>query len=66
MIARLITYLLIGGLLVAAVAVAAPEYLAYLWIFFGLLLIIALLSLVVHYVRKMLKIVKEEKRDHSS
>ncbi|WP_188205588.1 hypothetical protein [Alkalibacillus aidingensis] len=63
MIARILTYLLIGILLVAAVSVAAPEYLGYLWIFFSVVFVVGLGVLAFFYGKRAMVLFKEMKKE---
>ncbi|GEL78495.1 hypothetical protein [Tenuibacillus multivorans] len=59
MLARVLTYLLIGGLLVAAVAVSVPQYLGYLWFGFGIIFIGMCGYLAFHYAKRAILIAKD-------
>ncbi|MBU6081546.1 MULTISPECIES: hypothetical protein [Allobacillus] len=59
MIARILTFLLIGGLLLAAIAVAAPQYLTEFWIVLALLFLIGISTLVIIYLRRAISLIKE-------
>ncbi|TFB14119.1 hypothetical protein E3U55_14490 [Filobacillus milosensis] len=63
MLARILTYLFIGGLLIAAVAVSAPQYLTYLWMAFGVLFIIGLGYLAVVYAKRVFMMLKNMKHE---
>ena len=59
MIARILTFLLIGGLLLAAIAVAAPQYLTEFWSVLALLFLIGISTLVIIYLRRAISLIKE-------
>ncbi|MFC0015235.1 MULTISPECIES: hypothetical protein [Allobacillus] len=59
MIARILTFLTIGGLLLAAIAVAAPQYLTKFWIVSALLFLIGISILVIIYLRRAIYLIKQ-------
>ncbi len=59
MIAKMLTFLLIGGLLLAAIAIAAPQYLSELWITFGLVFLIGISVLAIIYLRRAITLIKK-------
>ncbi|MBR7553468.1 hypothetical protein ACFFJI_12175 [Allobacillus sp. GCM10007491] len=61
MIARILTFLIIGGLLLAAIAVAAPHYLTEFWIVSALLFLIGISILVIIYLRRVIYLIKQMK-----
>ncbi|RPF52231.1 hypothetical protein [Aquisalibacillus elongatus] len=61
MLARILTYLLIGGLLIAAVAVTAPQYLYYLFIAFGVVFVIGTGYLAFVYAKRVITLIKDLK-----
>ncbi|SER24005.1 hypothetical protein [Piscibacillus halophilus] len=63
MIARVLTYLLIGGLLIAAVAVSAPQYLYHLFIVFGILFVIGTGYLAFVYAKRVFDLLKRLKEE---
>lgn len=63
MIARILTYLLIGGLLIAAVAVSAPQYLTHLFIAFGVVFVIGTGYLAFVYARRVFDLWKRLKEE---
>lgn len=61
MLARIITYLIIGILLVVAVAVSVPQYLTYLWIGLGFIFFIAVCYLTFVYIKRLSILLQQNK-----
>ncbi|MGM8214564.1 hypothetical protein ACLIA0_03210 [Bacillaceae bacterium W0354] len=59
MLAKFLTYLLIGALLVAAMALAAPQYLTYLWFGFGFIFVIGVGYLTFIYTKRVFLLLKQ-------
>ncbi|GAA0453458.1 hypothetical protein [Alkalibacillus silvisoli] len=62
MLPRMLTFLLIGALIVAAVALSVPQYLSYLFMVFGVLFIIGIGALAFIYLKRALLIAKQLKK----
>ncbi|MDQ0350363.1 sulfite exporter TauE/SafE [Alkalibacillus filiformis] len=62
MLPRMVTYLLLGALIVAAVAVSVPQYLSYLLIAFAAVFVIMLGALAYIYGKRALLMFKELKK----
>ncbi|MFD2640051.1 hypothetical protein [Piscibacillus salipiscarius] len=63
MIARILTYLLIGGLLIATVALSAPKYLLHLFIAFGVIFVIGTGYLAIVYAKRVFSLLKQIKEE---
>ncbi|WP_027962989.1 hypothetical protein [Halalkalibacillus halophilus] len=62
MLAKVLSYLLIGLLLIVAVALVFPAYLTYLWLVFGIAFVGVSGYLAFIYGKRTLLILKEERK----
>ncbi|MET3681927.1 putative membrane protein YccC [Alkalibacillus flavidus] len=63
MIPRMLTYLLLGIVLLAGVAYFLPQYIHYIWIALSVAFVFGLAMLVYIYGKRVLLLMKELKKD---